>query len=280
MTVQDNKNWFTECCKETGTAFSLEINSLLHQETTPFQKIEIYDTRRFGRLMVLDGFIMLSARDNFIYHEMMSHPTLFCHPCPKNVAIVGGGDCGTLQQVAKHSCVEKIIQIEIDQRVTQLSEQFFPELCTANQDTRVIFEYTDAIEWMKSADNKDIDVIIIDSTDPIGPAEGLFRKDFYHACLNALGNNGLIVQQSESPLAHWQSITQPMHHEMRAAGFSHTRTIFFPLPVYPTGWWSATIAAKNTIHLARDKQLDFATQYYNYDIHNAAFAMPEFLKNQ
>ena len=281
MSIQNTDGWFTEVADEIGSAFSLRTSTLLHQETSPYQKIEIFQTQHFGNLMVLDGFIMLSSRDNFIYHEMLSHPSLFSHPRPKHVAIVGGGDCGTLQQVAKHSCVEKITQIEIDERVTQLSEQYFPELCTSNDDARVFFEFCDAIEWMRNAPNASLDIIIIDSTDPIGPAQGLFKKDFYMSCLHALSTNGLIVQQSESPLAHWESITQPMHEEMQAAGFKQTKTLFFPQPVYPTGWWSATMAAKNDIHLVRDKdakQCSFDTRYYNYDIHLASFATPRYLQ--
>ena len=281
MNIDNTDLWFTEVAEEIGSAFSLRSSAKLHEEVSPFQKIEIYQTQHFGNLLVLDGYIMLTARDNFIYHEMMSHTALFSHKCPKHVAIVGGGDCGTLHEVAKHSCVEKIIQIEIDERVTRVSEQFFPELCASNMDSRVCFEFLDAIEWMRNAPANSLDIIIIDSTDPIGPAKGLFRKEFYISCLNAVGEQGVIIQQSESPLAHWESITQPMRREMKAAGFQQTKTLFFPLPVYPTGWWSATMAAKNDIHLVRDieaKQLNFETQYYNYDIHLAAFATPNFLK--
>jgi len=281
MKIQNNDNWFTEVAEEIGCAFSLKTSCLLHQETSPYQNIEIFQTQHFGNLMVLDGFVMLSARDNFIYHEMMSHPALFSHPNPHHVVIVGGGDCGTLQQVAKHTCVKKITQIEIDERVTRIAEKYFPELCTANQDARVTFEFSDAIEWMKHAQENSVDVIIVDSTDPIGPAEGLFRKDFYSTCYSALSAQGILIQQSESPLAHWESITQPMHKEMRAAKFRQSKTLFFPLPVYPTGWWSATMATKNDIHLVRDieaKQCSFETRYYNYDIHLAAFAMPNYLR--
>ena len=212
-------DFFTEYSKEDGLAFSLAIKEKLHEEHTKYQKIELFETTQFGNLMVIDGFIMLSARDNFLYHEMMSHPALFSHPNPKNVVIVGGGDCGTLQQVAKHCCVESIHQVEIDERVTRLSEIYFPELCTANQDKRVNFHFEDAIKWMQNIDNSSIDIIIIDSTDPIGPAEGLFKKAFYQTCLSALTPDGLLIQQSESPLLHWESITKPMCNEMQTAGF-------------------------------------------------------------
>ena len=281
MNTFNNSNFFTEYDKDNGLAFSLELNQKLHEEHTEFQKIEIFETSRFGNLMVIDGFIMLSTRDNFLYHEMMSHPALFSHPDPKHVVIVGGGDCGTLQQVAKHDCVEEIEQIEIDERVTRLSEIYFPELCTANKDKRVTFHFQDAIAWMQSAEKNSIDIIIIDSTDPIGPAEGLFQQEFYQSCLSCLSDNGLLIQQSESPLLHWESITRPMKNQMKMAGFKEIQTLFFPQPVYPSGWWSATMATDHDIHLVRDKdakQPGFDTQYYNYDIHLASFALPNFLK--
>ncbi len=277
-----DQDWFTEACLESGSAFSLELHSKLHEEQSPYQKIEVYKTKKFGNLLVIDGFVMLSTRDNFIYHEMMAHPALFSHQNPRHVAIIGGGDCGTLREVAKHSCVEKITQIEIDERVTRLSEQYFPELCTANADARVTFRFQDAIEWMQHAPASSIDVIIVDSTDPIGFAECLFKKPFYQTCVRALREEGLLIQQSESPLTNWQSITLPMRSEMNSAGFAHTETLFFPQPVYPTGWWSATIAAKKDLHLVRDndvKNLNFKTDYYNYNIHLSAFAIPSFLQH-
>lgn len=283
MKIQNtDSTWFTEYSKEVGSAFSLETTNLLHQEKSAYQNIEIYQTKTFGKLMVLDGFIMLTTRDNFLYHEMISHPALFSHAKPRHVAIVGGGDCGTLQQVAKHSCVERITQIEIDERVTRISEEYFPELCTSNDDPRTHFEFCDAIEWMHNAPSNSLDIIIVDSTDPIGPAIGLFQKEFYENCWSVLRDNGLVIQQSGAPLVNWETITSPMHNEMHAAKFNQTKSLFFPQPVYPTGWWSATMAAKNDIHLIRDidaSNLSFDTKYYNYDIHLGAFAVPSFLKS-
>ena len=277
-----HQDWFTETCLEGGCAFSLEVHSKLHEEQSTYQKIEVYKTKQFGNLLVLDGFVMLSARDNFIYHEMMTHPALFSHSNPRHVAIIGGGDCGTLLEVAKHPCVEKITQIEIDERVTRVAEEYFPELCTANSDHRVRFCFEDAIKWMRNAPVNSVDVIIVDSTDPIGPAEGLFKKPFYQNCLRALSDDGLLIQQSESPLIHWQSITLPMRAEMRQSGFKQIETLFFPQPVYPTGWWSATLAAKNDLHMVRDREARhpaFATKYYNYAVHLSAFAKPSFLQS-
>ena len=277
--TQTDSDWFTENCPEGGSAFALQINKKLHDETTPFQRIEIYSTTHFGKLMVIDGFVMLTGRDNFLYHEMMAHPALFTHPDPQRVVIIGGGDCGTLREVLRHPGVKHVVQVEIDERVTQLSEQYFPELCEFNQDPRATFDFGDGIQRMKDAPAGGIDVIIVDSTDPIGPAKGLFSEDFYRDCYNALGADGVIVQQSESPLYHYDSIIIPMHRAMRAAGFSDSVSLQFPQPCYPSGWWTATLAGKKAVRDFRNKdaqQKTFPTRYYNAAIHQGALAQPEF----
>jgi spermidine synthase len=279
-----NTNWFTEQCIDSGTAFSLQLNDKLHEEQTPYQKIEIYSTKKFGNLMVIDGFIMLTERDNFIYHEMLSHPALFNHTRPENILIVGGGDCGTLQEVSKHDCVQKITQVEIDQRVTDLSEKYFPELCNKNNDPRVELIFNDAIKWVNQAPSESLDVIIVDSTDPIGPAKGLFSTAFYKDCMRVLKTDGLLVQQSESPLIHLESIIQPMHRCMQEAGFNKTKLLHFPVASYPSGWWTATMASKsNAIQFAREEQsktLGFSTRYYNHAVHLACFAAPQFISSK
>ena len=139
MSTMDRDQWFTEICEEGGSAFSMKIREKLHDEQTAFQRIEIYATKWFGNLMVIDGFVMLTARDNFIYHEMLAHPALFSHPSPEHVVIIGGGDCGTLREVLKHGRVTHVMQVEIDERVTRLAEEFFPELCVSNNDARADF---------------------------------------------------------------------------------------------------------------------------------------------
>jgi spermidine synthase len=273
--------WFTEVCEEGGSAFSLQINRKLHEEQSPFQKIEIYETSRYGNLMVIDGCTMLSSRDNFIYHEMMSHPPLYTHAAPGRVAIIGGGDCGTLREVLKHPEVKQVTQIDIDERVTRLAEQYFPELCESNQDPRAQLLFIDGIQWMQEAAPDSLDVIIVDSTDPIGPGEVLFTPEFYQACHTALDTGGVLVQQSESPLIH-QEILRRMRDNLNTAGFSSVRTLFFPQPIYPTGWWSATMGGKSC-DTGEFRQQDagerpFETGYYNPEIHRAALATPEFFK--
>ena len=274
-----DQNWFTEVCDECGTAFSLKIKGKLHEEQSEYQKIEIYDTETFGKLMTIDGFVMLTSRDNFLYHEMMSHPALFTHAVPKRVVIIGGGDCGTLREVLRHPGVEEAWQVEIDERVTRLSAQYFPELCDSNDDPRARFFFGDGVKWMQEQAEGSVDVIIVDSTDPIGPAEGLFAEPFYRDCLRALGDKGVLVQQSESPLVHLE-LLKHMRGGMLAAGFSGVKTLPFPQPVYPSGWWSATLATKGG-DLGEFREADarakaFDTIYYNADMHRGALAQPEF----
>lgn len=274
------KDWLTEVCEEGGSAFAMKLIEKVHDEQTPYQHIEVFETERFGTVMVIDGFVMLTDRDNFIYHEMMTHPALFSHTGPRRVVIVGGGDCGSLQEVLRHPDVESVVQVEIDERVTRVAEAYFPDLCRANGDPRVEFRFEDGIRWVQEAPPGDVDVIIVDSTDPIGPAEGLFREPFYRACYRVLGPGGILVQQSESPLYHLELI-RTMHGAMGAAGFHETRLLGFPQCSYPSGWWSATLAFRDrpqgTSHGVTPRNRGFATRYYNAEIHRAAFAVPEFV---
>ncbi len=273
--------WFTEICDEAGTQFSLRINKKLYTERTPYQTIEVYETTHFGNLLVLDGFVMLSARDNFIYHEMMSHPALFTHPAPRRALIIGGGDCGCLREVLKHATIETAELVELDECVTRVSERFFPDLCSSNTDARANLIFKDGVEFIERAPVGSYDVIIVDSTDPVGQAARLFQAPFYANCRRALRDGGLLVVQSESPLIHLDLI-RAIRREMRDAGFVEISTLNFPVCTYPSGWWSATLAGGERTHTEfrqPDARLDnFETRYYNADIHRAALAWPEFMK--
>ncbi|MCZ6536888.1 MAG: polyamine aminopropyltransferase [Gammaproteobacteria bacterium] len=276
-----DKNWFVEVAPEAGFAQALKIRGKLHEEQTPYQKLEIFETEDWGNLMTLDGLVMLTARDNFVYHEMMSHPPVMTHPAPRRVAIVGGGDCGTLREVLRHPAIEKVFQIEIDEAVTRAAERYFPELTEANDDPRAELLFSDAIEWMKRQEPGSLDVVIVDSTDPVGPAVGLFQRAFYADCLRALGKTGVLVQQSESPLLHLD-ILKAMRAEMKAAGFEQLRTYQFCQPTYPSGWWSATMAGIGvdlTEFRERDaRKLPFNGRYYSADMHRSSMVMPPFFE--
>jgi spermidine synthase len=278
---QQQLSWFTEAHQASGSSIGFRVERLLHAEKTEFQTIEIYQTTDWGNLMVIDGCVMLTGRDNFLYHEMMTHPALFTHARAKRVVIIGGGDCGTLREVLKHEEVEKATQVEIDERVTRLAEEYFPELCDANNDPRAELLFIDGIKYMAEADPESIDLIIVDSTDPVGPAEGLFNTAFYGSCYKALRHGGILVQQSESPIAHIELI-KAMRSAMRTSGFKAVRTLPFPQPCYPTGWWSCTMARKDgDLSGFRERgaiSKNFPTKYYNADIHKGALAQPEFMR--
>jgi spermidine synthase len=274
-------SWFTEAHEASGSSIGFRTEALLHSEQTPFQRIEIHQTTDWGKLMVIDGCVMLTGRDNFLYHEMMTHPALFTHARAKRVVIIGGGDCGTLREVLRHEEVERVTQVDIDERVTRLAEEYFPELCESNDDPRAELKFEDGIKYMAECEPGSVDLVIVDSTDPVGPAEGLFNADFYSSCFKALRNSGLLVQQSESPLAHLDLI-KSMRGAMRTAGFNALKTLPFPQPCYPTGWWSCTMARKGA-DLAGFRERGaatkaFATRYYNADIHRAALTLPEFMR--
>jgi spermidine synthase len=282
MPMLDDKHWFTEVNDVAGSAFSLRCRRKLHEERSAYQTIEVYETEHFGNLMVIDGFTMLSSRENFLYHEMLAHPVLLTHPAPRRVCIIGGGDCGTLREVLKHEEVGQVTQIDIDERVTRVAERFFPELTASNQDPRATLLFADGIRWIADAPTGSLDVIIIDSTDPVGPAQGLFTEDFYRDCRRALADGGLLVQQSESPLYHLDIIAA-MHDDLKAAGFGDVQPLFFPQTIYPSGWWSATMACAAT-RMPAYRQIDAGnvldTRYYNAAIHAAALAQPEFVRQR
>jgi len=275
-----DNSWYTEQWAGQGSAISLKVRHKLHDEQSAYQRIEIYDTEAFGRLMTLDGLVMVTDRDNFVYHEMMSHPALFTHPNPKRVLVIGGGDCGTLREVLRHPGVERAEQVELDERVTRVAEMFFPALCENNNDPRAHLAFADGIQWVADAAPGSYDVIIIDSTDPVGPAAGLFSEDFYRNCHRALGAGGVVVGQSESPLFH-ADLIRSVRRAFRAAGFGDVATLPFPQCTYPSGWWSCTLARKSgraaEFRVDAAKAKPFATRYYNAAIHQGALALPEFL---
>ncbi|HEY1774063.1 MAG TPA: polyamine aminopropyltransferase [Gammaproteobacteria bacterium] len=272
--------WFTEIAAQEGIALSLQ-GRRLQVEQTPYQTVEIYETDSFGTMMVIDGCVMVTDRDSFIYHEMLAHPVLFAHPAPRRVLIIGGGACGTLREVLKHKSVESVVQVELDERVTRLAELHFPELCEANADPRARISFGDGIPWVNGAADQSLDVVIIDSTDPVGPAEGLFSTEFYRQCLRVLRADGLLVQQSESPFFYPETIVE-MHRALRGAGFADSRTLSFPQPTYPSGWWSATLAKKdgrlNSFRRRDAEDKPFPTRYYSAAVHETAFVLPPFLR--
>jgi spermidine synthase len=272
-------SWKYENFEPAGSAIGYRITRKLDEVQSEFQHIEIFETTDWGNLMLIDGAVMLTTRDNFLYHEMMSHPALFTHAAPKNVVIIGGGDCGTLREVLKHPSVETAVQCDIDEQVTRMAEKWFPELCDSNGDARATLLFDDGIAYMANCEPGSVDIVIVDSTDPVGPAEGLFNKAFYASCFRALKDDGILVQQSESPLVLLELIKE-MRAEMGKAGFTTFKTLPFPQPCYPTGWWSCTLAKKAGGFEFRESDARakaFDTRYYIAEIHRGALTAPPFV---
>lgn len=282
MSTLDTGAWFTEVFDRHGSAFSLQVSERLLDVQSPYQHLEVYATETFGNLMVLDGCVMLTERDNFLYHEMITHPALFTHQAPERVAIIGGGDCGTLKEVLRHPGVTQVTQIDIDEEVTRAAERFFPALVQANDDPRADLLFADGVAWVDDCAEASIDVLIIDSTDPVGPAEGLFKTEFLTRCHRILKPGGVMVQQSESPLYHTATLIRSLRQDMLTAGFASVATLPFPQPVYPSGWWSVTLAGKDC-DVTAFRETDAAIHqmplhYYTADAHRGALSLPPFMR--
>lgn len=270
--------WFTE--KQTeNMALSLRLKTALHREQTKYQDMLVVDTYQLGRMLVLDGCIMTTEVDEFVYHEMMAHVPLFTHPNPRRVLVVGGGDGGVIREVLKHPSVEEAILAEIDERVIDISKQYLPSISQALDDPRCTVMVGDGIKFVQEQKNA-FDVIIVDSTDPIGPAVGLFAKKFYRAVYDALTEDGLFVAQTESPFVNPQFIRDIQ----RRVGeiFPITTLYWAAIPTYPTGFWSITLGSKR--HDPRNVEVverfgDMPTKYYDPEFHRMAFHLPRFARN-
>ena len=276
MALDDS--WFTEIHPDAGSAFSLRVAEKLHDEQTAFQHLEVWQTEGFGRLMTLDGCVMLTSRDNFIYHEMMTHPAICSHPDPRRILIIGGGDCGCLRECLKHPGIEHVHQVDLDERVTRAAEKWFPELCVSNDDPRARLSFTDGVAHVERLPAASFDIIIIDSVDPVGQAARLYSESFYAACHAALGDEGIMIAQSESPLFH-ADLIHTMRERMTRAGYASVQTLCFPQCSYPSGWWSASMARKS-VDAENIRHVELETGYYNKDIHQAALAVPQFMRGK
>ncbi len=273
----NGQSWCLETFTSGGCCFGLAITEKVHDEQSDWQKIEVFKSTQFGHVMLLDGCMMVSEKDHFLYHEMMAHPAIGLHPNPKRVAIIGGGDGGVLTEVLKHQNLEHAKQIEIDEAVTRVSAVYFPELLGYLGHPKASLDFEDGIAWADQQAPNSWDVIIVDSTDPVGPAEGLFRESFYAACLKALGPKGVFVQQTESPLLHHESIIKPTAQKLQSVGFKQTQTLVFPKPLYPSGWWSCTLASAETDVTALPTGLPpEGLRYYSQAMHQAAKTLPAF----
>ncbi|MCF8565639.1 polyamine aminopropyltransferase [Alicyclobacillus tolerans] len=266
--------WFTEYQNE-NLSIGLRIKQTLHSEKTEFQDLDVVETEQYGRLLVLDGCVMTTDKDEFVYHEMISHVPLHTHPNPKRVLVVGGGDGGVIREIIKHPSVEKAVLAEIDGRVIEASKEYFPHIASGLSDPRVDVQVTDGIKYVKDHPGE-FDVILVDSTDPIGPAVGLFAKEFYQSVYDALKPDGLFVAQTESPFAN-QSLIKNVFSDVKSV-FKQAYLYLAFVPTYPTGMWSFTMGSKQYDPREPQALRPKDTKYYSTAVHQAAFALPRFVE--
>lgn len=267
--------WFKE--KNTdGYQVKWKISKILHSEKTPYQELAVVDTLEWGKALILDGALQVSEKDEFIYHEMIVHVPMFSHPAPHDVLIIGGGDGGTLRELCKHQELQKVDMVEIDERVVAASKKYLPSISSAFNDARLNLYFQDGIEFVKNAGKYDL--VIIDSSDPVGPAQQLFTQEFYSNIYNCLNDDGMMVVQSESPI-FYQEVFSSVYRNINAV-FPRTQVYLAYIPTYVSGPWSFTIGSKvyDPRKLKDDSKAGFDLKYYNDKVHGAAFALPGFIE--
>lgn len=268
--------WYTE--KQTpNLGFSCKITRTLHTEQTEYQDLAVIDTLQFGKMLVLDGMVMTTEADEFVYHEMITHIALNTHPNPKRVLVVGGGDGGVIREILKHPTVQEAVLAEIDKRVVEISQEYLPGIAGSLTNGRVTLAIGDGVAHVRQHKNQ-YDVIIIDSTEPIGPAVGLFSREFYQDVYQALTADGIMVAQSESPFVN-QDVIKMIHTNLKGV-FPIKYLYTASIPTYPSGLWSFTLASKEYDPLQADPQKFSAmdTKYYTPELHFGAFKLPRFVE--
>ena len=273
--------WYTEQHTE-DVRFSIRVQKQLYHAQSPFQQIDVFDSAEFGRFFTLDGLMMVTQKDEFIYHDMIVHVPMAVNPEIRNVLVIGGGDGGTVRELCRYPDIAHIDMVEIDEMVVDVCREYLPFTACSLDDKRVSLLFEDGLKFIRSQQNK-YDLIIVDSTDPFGPGEGLFTKEFYGNCFNALTEQGILVNQHESPYYDYFA------KSMRRA---HTRIReFFPvcavyqahIPTYPSGHWLFGFASKSLnpldIDAERWQKLGLTTKYYNTELHKACFVLPNYVRS-
>ena len=279
--MQAKELWFTEnYCPDAR--FSMRVERQVYSAKSRFQQIDVYDTPAFGRVLVLDGCLMLTEKDEFIYHEMIVHPAMAVKPDIKSVLVIGGGDGGCIRELAKYDSIEKIDLCEIDREVIKVCREFLPQTALRMDDIRAELHIADGLKFVRRQ-KEAYDLIIVDSTDPFGPGEGLFTREFYGNCLSALTADGILINQHESPYYPEDALACQRAHRQLHAVFGKAFVYQAHIPTYPSGHWLFGFASKS----GRDPRafdgeawdaLGIKTRYYNTDLHKGSFALPNYVK--
>jgi len=272
--------WFSEICPMwPGISLSLEIEKVLYSKKSDFQQIDMFLTKNHGKMLVLDGIIQLTESDEFAYQEMLAHVPLFAHPNPENILVIGGGDGGILREISRHGKVKNIDFCEIDEEVIKVSKQFLPNLACGFDDPRVNVMIADGSAYVQKQKNK-YDVIIVDSSDPIGPGEALFEQPFYEGLKGALRQNGLIATQGESFFLHKECVTNLV--KITKELFPVQAYSYFLVPTYPGGHIGICLGSLGPELTKPGRKIPEKIQeqlnYYSPEVHEASFVMPYFVK--
>ncbi len=279
--MSSTEHFFTE--EQTPhLRFSLRIRERLFSQQTAYQKLELYETEEFGRLMALDGKVMLTERDERFYHEMLAHPALLTHPRPRRALIIGGGDGGAVREALRHPSIEEVIWGEIDEAVIKAARQYMPAVCAGVfEDGRVRLRVMPGEELVASLADE-IDVIIVDSTDPIGPAVPLFESPFFAACRRALRRGGIYATQCGSPVL-FQDEVKSVNGHLRQV-FAEVRRYLGLMPSYPSGVWSYVMASDEPLSVRLDElarryaERSLKLSYYTPEVHLASGVIPPALQ--
>ncbi len=269
--------WITEQQNE-NVNFSCRVKKTIYSEKTDFQEIEILETEYFGKMMILDGVIQTTTFDEYIYHEMIVHVPMFTHPEPKRILVIGGGDGGSVREIIKHSSAVKVDWIDIDGRVIEACRKYLPEWNETIQASPIVdLKIQDGLKHMKESQGK-YDVVVVDCSDPVGPGELLFRYDFYKDIYGALKEDGLFVQQTESPFYH-RDLIRRIQKDVSSI-YPITRLYTANIPTYPSGLHCFTIGSKkyDPAKPLESRAPEFETRCYSPEIHAASFVLPKYIK--
>jgi spermidine synthase len=272
--------WYTER-HAPQVEFSIKVDRQLYSGQSEFQRIDVFDSKEFGRFLTLDGFMMLTERDEFIYHEMLVHVPMAVQSA-KSVLVIGAGDGGAIRELVRYKTIERIDLVEIDPLVVEVCREYLPSTACRFDDERVSIFYEDGLKYIRRFENE-YDLIVVDSTDPFGPGEGLFTREFYGNCCKALTDNGIMVNQHESPFYDEDALAMQRAHKRIVESFPVSRVYQAHIPTYPSGHWLFGFASKklhpiHDLNAVKWNALGMKTRYYNTQLHVGAFALPTYVE--
>ena len=273
--------WFSEP-HTPNVKLSIKVDKQLYSGESEYQRIDVFESPEFGRFLVLDGSVVLTEKDEFIYHEMLVHVPMAVHPYVKNVLVIGAGDGGAVRELTKYPEIEHIDLVEIDEQVVQVCMDYLPRTACKLTDERVSIHYEDSLKFVRSREDE-YDLIIVDSTDPFDPGEGIFTEEFYGNCYKALREDGIMVNQHESPFYETDATACMRAHKRIVENFPVSRVYQAHIPTYPSGHWLFGFASKK-YHPVHDLDAELwlakglETRYYTPKLHMVAFCLPAYVE--